>query len=48
MELPTSRPVAHPLLVYAELIFQGREREVETARIVYDRYLSPLISENGP
>lgn len=47
LETPRSQPVAHPLLVYAELIFQGRERELETAKIVYDKYLSPLISENG-
>jgi hypothetical protein len=46
-ETPPSQPVAHPLLVYAELIFQGRERELETAKIVYDKYLSLLISENG-
>jgi hypothetical protein len=39
--------VAHPLLVYAELMFQGRERELETAKIVYDRYLSSLVHENG-
>jgi hypothetical protein len=47
LETPRSQPVAHPLLVYAELIFQGRERELETAKIVYDKYLSSLISENG-
>jgi hypothetical protein len=35
--------VAHPLLVYAELLFQGREREVETARLVYDQYLRPNL-----
>ena len=37
--------VAHPLLVYAELLFQGREREVETARLIYDQYLRPAISD---
>ena len=37
--------VAHPLLVYAELLFQGREREVETARLIYDQYLRPNISD---
>jgi len=37
--------VAHPLLVYAELLFQGREREVETAKLLYDRYLRPNISD---
>ena len=47
MEISPSQPVAHPLLVYAELIFQGRERELETAKIVYDKYLSLLISGNG-
>jgi hypothetical protein len=36
--------VAHPLLVYAELLFQGREREVETAKRVYDQYLEPNLS----
>ncbi len=36
--------VAHPLLVYAELLFQGREREVETAKLVYGQYLQPNIS----
>lgn len=35
-------PVAHPLLVYAELIYQGRERESEAAKIIYDRYLASL------
>jgi hypothetical protein len=47
MEAPDSQPIAHPLLVYAELIFQGRERELETAKIVYDRYLSSLVTEHG-
>lgn len=47
LEAPHFQPVAHPLLVYAELIFQGRERELETAKMVYDKYLSSLISNNG-
>ena len=42
-----SQPIAHPLLVYAELIFQGRERELETANILYDKYLSTLLSNHG-
>lgn len=40
---PSQMPVAHPLLVYAELVFQGRERELETAKLIYDRYLASLI-----
>lgn len=47
LESPASQPIAHPLLVYAELIFQGRERELETAKILYDRYLTTLVKENG-
>jgi hypothetical protein len=47
LEPPAPQPVAHPLLVYAELMFQGRERELETARILYDRYLSSLVDEDG-
>jgi hypothetical protein len=39
---PLEVPVAHPLLVYAELIYQGRERESEAAKVIYDRYLASL------
>ena len=40
---PLGVPVAHPLLVYAELIYQGRERESEAAKVIYDRYLASLF-----
>jgi hypothetical protein len=36
-------PVAHPLLVYAELVFQGGERELETARILYQREINEIV-----
>jgi hypothetical protein len=39
-------PVAHPLLVYAELVFQGSERELETARILYQRELKETLHAN--
>lgn len=32
-------PVAHPLLVYSELLWGGSDRQIETARIIYERYL---------
>jgi len=35
--------VAHPLLIYAELLYQGGDRELETAKIIYDRYLRGLV-----
>jgi len=34
-----AQPVAHPLLIYAELLCQGGDREKETASLIYDRYL---------
>jgi len=37
------RHYATPLLTYAELLYDGRAREVETAGMVFDRYLK----ENG-
>lgn len=40
--LKGNRLVADPLLVYAELLFEGRERERETARLVYEQYLAHL------
>ncbi len=43
-EKPLPRPVAHPLLVYAELVFQGRDRELETAKLIYERYLASLLN----
>jgi hypothetical protein len=46
-DLEKPQPTAHPLLVYAELVFQGRERELETAKLVYDRYISALVLEDG-
>ena len=35
--------VAHPLFIYAELLYQGGDREREAARMVYDRYLRDLV-----
>ncbi len=40
---PLEAPVAHPLLVYAELVLQGRERELEAAKLLYDRHIAPLV-----
>lgn len=43
-EKPLPMPVAHPLLIYAELVFQGRDRELETAKLIYERYLASLLN----
>jgi hypothetical protein len=34
-----ARMFATPLLVYAELLDVGRAREIETAKMIFDRYL---------
>ena len=36
-------PLATPLLIYAELLETGGERELETARMIYERFLEPRI-----
>lgn len=41
-----AHPVAHPLLVYAELLHGGTERERETARIVYEQYVARLVADD--
>lgn len=36
-------PVAHPLLIYAELLHHGMDRDLETARLIYKEYLEESI-----
>ena len=33
----------HPLLIYAELIYSGNERNMETAQIIFDEYIKPNL-----
>ena len=35
--------IAHPLFIYAELLHRGGDRERETAKMIYDRYLRALF-----
>jgi hypothetical protein len=39
--------VAPPLVVYADLLATADERNLETAQIIYDRYLASLTKENS-
>jgi len=34
---------AHPLLVYAELIYSGNDRNIATAKIIFDEYIKPNL-----
>jgi hypothetical protein len=38
--------VVPPLLVYADLLATGDERNTETARMVYEKYLVGLVRED--
>lgn len=39
-------PVVHPLLVYAELLYRATDRDLETARLIYHKYLEPTLAED--
>lgn len=43
--IPPNQDMVHPLLVYADLMATGDQRNMETARMVYDRYIVQLIGE---
>ena len=38
--------MVHPILVYADLMANGNQRNIETARIIYDRDIVQLVREN--
>ena len=38
--------MVHPLLVYADLMATGNQRNMETARIIYDEHIIQLVREN--
>ena len=42
----TEHSVVHPLLVYAELLYQGGDRELETARQLYTTFLEPSFAKD--
>ncbi|MGH7205713.1 MAG: type IV toxin-antitoxin system AbiEi family antitoxin [Nitrospiraceae bacterium] len=39
-------PVVHPLLIYAELLYQGSDRALETARLIYNEFLEPSLAKD--
>lgn len=46
MERPDLTDIVHPLIVYADLLARADPRNLETARIVYDKELVKLIRED--
>jgi hypothetical protein len=43
--VPPNRDMVHPLLVYADLMLTGNQRNMETARIIYDEHIIKLVRE---
>jgi len=39
-------PALHPLLIYAELLYQGTDRDLETARLIYKEFLEPSLAND--
>ena len=40
-----NRDMVHPLLVYADLMLTGNQRNMETARMIYDEHIIKLVRE---
>jgi hypothetical protein len=40
-----NKDTVHPLLVYADLMATGNQRNIETARIIYDQHIIQLVRE---
>jgi len=43
---PCNKGVVHPILIYADLMATGDQRNIETAKIIYDRKIARLIRED--
>lgn len=41
-----NRDMVHPLLVYADLMASGNQRNIETARMIYDQHIVQLVRED--
>ena len=42
----TDKDLVHPILIYADLLGTGNERNIETARIIYEQHIIQLIRED--
>jgi len=43
--IPPNRDMVHPILIYADLMATGNQRNLETARMIYDRHIVQLVRE---
>ena len=44
--IPPRGDRVHPLLIYADLMVTGNQRNIETARMIYDQHLLQLVRED--
>jgi len=44
--IPANQDMVHPLLVYADLMATGEQRNLETARLIYEKYILRLVGED--
>lgn len=44
--IPAYEDMVHPLLVYADLMATGNQRNIEIARMIYDQHLLQLVRED--
>ena len=44
--IPPNDDMVHPILVYADLMATGNQRNIETARMIYDQHIVQLVRED--
>ena len=42
---PENKDIVHPILIYADLMATGNQRNIETAKIIFERYVIQYIRE---
>jgi hypothetical protein len=43
--IPLNRDMVHPLLIYADLMGTGNQRNIETARMIYEQHIVQFVRE---
>ncbi len=45
-KMPPANEWVHPILVYADLLAMGNQRNIETARMIYEQHIVRFVGEN--
>ncbi|MGA1867706.1 MAG: type IV toxin-antitoxin system AbiEi family antitoxin [bacterium] len=46
VEIWQHEDMVHPILIYADLLATGNQRNIETAKMIYEQYIIRLIRED--